>query len=351
MPEENNELKTWEEVIKEYINTLDDHDKKEEYLDELISWFYFGKCIQAKAINKSDKKVLIKDLKKIRETPITHKKKLTFEGYYLSFIQRGWIESCDFELALLKRKHCFYNIWICRALLLGYAVQPATHVAKLTHSSSDGLSLLDNNTSINSKYITTSSLKYKYYDGAYPNASLSKIVKFMMLSNDVMLSEEINNGNSAPLSGFATDIIELDRWMKGFQYNLNPSPSTDSLAKQIYFPVENDYHMLVVTKSSSLIHALFLNNFEKSVNLNRTKLYKYIEKHHYNEQIYQCHTNIGKVFTTLSQPQNISILNGKRGGRLHLFSCNPPIWQSQLKPPFYKKSLFDIFQYLPTLTC
>ena len=193
--------------------------------------------------------------------------------------------------------------------------------------------------------LNTSSLRYKSYDGAYPDARLSKIVKFMMLSNGAMLSEEINNGNSAPLSMFATDRTELDRWMKGFQYNLNPSPTTDSLAKQVYFPVENNYHMLVVTKSSSLIHALFLNNFEKSVNSKRTKLDKYKEQHHYNEETYQCPTNIGKVSTTLSQPQNISILNGKRGGRLHLFSCNPPTWQSQLKPPLYKKSLFNTFSH------
>ena len=156
MTEEKSELETWEEVIKEYINTLDDYDKKEEYLDELISWLYFEKCLQAKANNDSDKKILIKDLKKIRETPITHKRKVEFEEYYLSFVKKGWIESCNIELSLLKRKNCFYNIWICRVLLLGYAVQPATHVAKLTHSSSDGLSILDNNTSINPKCITTS---------------------------------------------------------------------------------------------------------------------------------------------------------------------------------------------------
>ncbi len=40
-------------------------------------------------------------------------------------------------------------------------------------------------------------------------------------------------------------------------------------------------------------------------------------------------------------PRNISMLNADRSGKLFLFSSQPPVWQSQFKPPIYKKSLFD----------
>jgi CRISPR-associated protein Csy1 len=43
---------------------------------------------------------------------------------------------------------------------------------------------------------------------------------------------------------------------------------------------------------------------------------------------------------TASNHGNASQLNGKRGGKLRLFSCQPPTWKSQLKPPIYKRSLF-----------
>ena len=48
---------------------------------------------------------------------------------------------------------------------------------------------------------------------------------------------------------------------------------------------------------------------------------------------------------TASYHSNASQLNGARGGKLHLFSAQPPTWQSQLKPPLYKKSLFDSFSH------
>ena len=40
-------------------------------------------------------------------------------------------------------------------------------------------------------------------------------------------------------------------------------------------------------------------------------------------------------------PRNISMLNANRSGKSYLFSTQPPTWESQLKPPIYKNSLFD----------
>ena len=50
-----------------------------------------------------------------------------------------------------------------------------------------------------------------------------------------------------------------------------------------------------------------------------------------------------KISVTASNHSNASQLNGKRGGKIFLFSTQPPTWQSQLKAPIYKKSLFDYF--------
>lgn len=339
----NNELEnfdTWKNIIKEYIDSLDDNDKGNEYLSELVSIFCFEKSIQAKTGNSLEEKSLINELKKLEKIKLTGKNKKQLKEYYCLFVNRGWIENFDSELKQLELKQCFYNIWICRAVALGNSVHPATHIAKLTHSSSGGLSILDSDYSINHKYITTSAIKNKQIDGAYPNATASKIVKFLMLKNGNMLSDEINSGNRDTLKEFATDEKELDRWMEGFKKNLNPSPKTDFLAKQIYFPSENNYHLLTVIKSSSLAQAVFLKNFEKTIRKNTEKLDTYRTNHRYNNKVYQKPINIAKVSTTLSQPQNASVLNGARGGKLYLFSCQPPTWQNQLKGPIYSQSFF-----------
>lgn len=60
----------------------------------------------------------------------------------------------------------------------------------------------------------------------------------------------------------------------------------------------------------------------------------------YRRGEYKQPANIARISTTLSQPQNVSVLNGKRGGNIRLFSAQPPIWQSQLKPPISKSSFF-----------
>jgi len=328
------ELKSWEALIKDYIDQLEDQDKSDDYLGELVSRFCYEKCIAGATNNQSEHKQLTNEFKNIEKTKLTAKNKNKLKEYYQLFSSNGWIENYDSALARLESKKCFYNIWICRALSLGYGVHPATHIAKLTHSSSGGLSILDNDQSINYKYITTSSLKNKPIDGAYPNAAVSKIVKFLMLkNNNIMLSEELKNGNSEAIKIFASDEEELTDWMRAFKSNLTPSIKTDSLAKQVYFPVSNDYHLLSAMKSSSLAQSLFLNNFEKTFRKDQEKIDRARSKNRYSTQIYKKSVNVAKISTTLSQPQNVSVLNGARGGKFHLFSCAPPDWQSQLKPP------------------
>ena len=50
-------------------------------------------------------------------------------------------------------------------------------------------------------------------------------------------------------------------------------------------------------------------------------------------------TNTAKIATVASQPQNVSVLNGKRAGKIHLFSSQPPVWQSQLTAPLTKDQM------------
>ena len=336
-------IDTWRTLIETYIDSLDDKNKCDEYLSELVSIFCFEKSMQAKTDNDTEQKELTNDLKKLEKIKITSKNCRQLKDYYCLFAKRGWIKNNDMELNKIELKQCFYNIWICRAIALGNAVHPATHIAKLTHSSSSGSSIFDRSDEKNHKYITTSSLKNKHIDGAYPNATLSKIVKFFMLNNkDSMLSEEINNGNKEPLVKFSEDENELVTWMETLKSNLNPTPKSDFLSKQIYYPVENNYHLLAVIKSSSIAQSIFIKNFEKTTRKNIEKIDSYRVNQRYIEQTYKKLISIAKVSTTFSKPQNASVLNGARGGKLHLFSCEPPTWQKQLKPPIYYESHFYV---------
>ena len=73
---------------------------------------------------------------------------------------------------------------------------------------------------------------------------------------------------------------------------------------------------------------------------NSDATYKLREKKKYSEETYLNFPNRASISITASNHGNASQLNGKRGGRLDLFSCAPPVWQSQLKPPIYRSSFF-----------
>lgn len=341
MDSERNNPENWEEVISNYIGSLGDEKFKDQYHDFLLSDFFFKKLNEAKADNEDEKEKLKKSLEKARTIKVTHANKAALESYYKEFLENKWIKDSSSELKALKRKNNFYNIWICRTLILGKDVYPATHIAKLTHSSSGASSVWDRNLTKNAQYLSTSSLTTKKMDGAYPDAALSKSVKFLMLShNDNMLADELISKKKETLIGIAENEEELCAWLQEFQKILNPQPNSDSLAKQVFFPVLDDYHLLTIFKSSSLLQSIYDTYFEKTARKNLDAFKKQRSKEKYRRGKYKQPVNIARILTTLSQPQNVSVLNGKRGGNIRLFSAQPPVWQSQLKPPIQQFSLF-----------
>jgi len=337
-------FESWEEVIKDYLDSLGDENKKEEYLQFLLSNFFHLKLNDAKA-QEDDLTVLKKELVKINKIKITPNNKDKLEAYYLNFVNNGWIKSSSDEVIFLTKKHCFYNIWICRSIVQGNDVFPATHIAKLTHSQSTSTSFLDNGKTFKKLYLSTSSLLTKKIDGSYSDAKLSKNVKFLMLEHDgKLLSEELINRNSEVLKIFSDGNEELAIWMQNFHRLLTPSPASDSLAKQVFFPIKNnEYHLLTILKSSTLSQAVFDSCFEKLIRKKQSILKKNKTNNAYFPDVYQQFINVAKISPVSSQPQNVSVLNGKRGGYIRLFSAQPPTWQSQLKAPIYKKSFFDYF--------
>jgi CRISPR-associated protein Csy1 len=99
---------------------------------------------------------------------------------------------------------------------------------------------------------------------------------------------------------------------------------TSSKIKQVYFPVEVDYHQLSLLTNSGMVYQLRSQldelRFSDEVKaLRDTKRKNEFSKQGYSE-IYGL-TTIGYGGT---KPQNISVLNNKNGGKAHLLSSLPP---------------------------
>lgn len=329
---------SWSEVIKNYIDNLDDISKKDEYLDTLIATEYKKTLLSVDDINNAQFK---KDILKIKAIKPTHENKLELEKYYNLYAESLTISKSLVKINKLSSKTSFYNIWICRAIKEGEGIYPATHVAKLTHSKSTAASILDKRINSDDNWLTTSSLNELVIDGVYPNAASSKVAKFLLLNHsNNLLSEAILAGDKNVFSQFSENEDELDCWFLEMKSFLTPEPNGDFL-KQIYFPANNDYHLLATLNSSTMIQKIFQKYYERSIRNERDKLNKIISKGKYSPAESQRIFEGAKIFTVLNQPQNVSVLSGSRSGAIRLFSSQPPTWEKQLKPPIYKKSLFD----------
>ncbi len=100
--------------------------------------------------------------------------------------------------------------------------------------------------------------------------------------------------------------------------------ATSSKIKQVYFPVDNDYHQLSLLSNSGLVYELRhridkLRFSEKHKTLRELK-----GNNQYSEEGFAEIYNITTIGYGGTKPQNISVLNNQNGGKAHLLLSVPP---------------------------
>lgn len=349
MVNENKVFETWGEVIVNFFLTKK-HAEEDKYLKEAIK--KVSNIYKNENYFNDEKVKIFFDAKK-------HKKDATqtsleFQREKFTYILELNEKPSEFdpdELNENYKKKCRDILdkyepfkWISKAAENASSVSFATHVIKLTHSKIDSSSLYDQVDSVRPDILTTSSLLEKNIDGAVSGNQFSPIFQFLELEfKGGKLASEFAVESPKVLEPFATNNEELNVWNSGFKKALsNDRLSTHFLAKQVYFPIYNDcnnvsYHLLCNIKSSSLAHTIFEAVFDK----NQKEIRVLRDKEKYSSIATISFPQKARISVTASNHSNASQLNGKRGGKLHLFSNQPPTWKTQLKPPIYKKSMFD----------
>ncbi|MES9906060.1 MAG: type I-F CRISPR-associated protein Csy1 [Sedimenticola sp.] len=244
-------------------------------------------------------------------------------------------------LQVLKQKHesrTWLNNWSDKAKDISFA----THVAKLTHSSSKSTSVYDKSTSKNPAYLTTSTLNELAVDTATANAASAPAGEILTLEVEgKTLLNYIKENDYSPFSELSEKQVEVEVWMEGFKqaYDKNKKKS-HLLSKQVYFPVDEEkYHLLMPLVSSSMAHALFLK-FKAFFDDENEQIRKQKEKNKYHDKPAISYPNRASL-NIPGKPQTASSLNGKRGGRLTLLSSMPPKWSEKQKLPINQSTLFN----------
>lgn len=99
---------------------------------------------------------------------------------------------------------------------------------------------------------------------------------------------------------------------------------TSTKIKQVYFPVEEDYHQLSLLTNSGIVYQLRARldklRFSDDVKELRDKR----RKNEFSEQGYSEIYGLTTIGYGGTKPQNISVLNNQNGGKAHLLSSLPP---------------------------
>lgn len=254
----------------------------------------------------------------------------------------------DAQLKTIEGNFVFHR-WLTDAARMASGVSFSTHPIKFTHASAKGASSVyfsasQTETTGNGVYLSTSTLHSPDVDAAYDDAKLSPIAKLLQLRfGDNSLADSISKGDFSALAVFAKSPAQLEEWVRGFKLALSDkSIKSHTLAKQLYFPVgEQKYHLLSPLFSSSMAQAVYqrINDCrfgdEAKIIRDAKRTGKYRDKRHVS------YSNIALQNFGGSKPQNVSQLNNSRGGKSFLFSCAPPSWQAEVKPPINSTSIFS----------
>lgn len=236
------------------------------------------------------------------------------------------------------------NKWISDAAAKATEVSLGlTHIAKLTHSSAKASNINASaypSESIKLLLVTANCAKKPPLDFAYSTAEYAPVAEFLQLDCEGELLGKVICKNASVLRYFSTDDNQIQQWQKqiGLAFNEN-SKSSHELLKQIYFPVETDYHLLTPVVSSSMAQIIddrIWQTRQKDMPARNAK-----NAGLFFEQPDVSFPKTAILKTTQTNHQNVSNLNGKRSGKLILLRSLPPHWQTQIQPPINIATIFN----------
>ena len=249
----------------------------------------------------------------------------------------------------LEVKHNPAN-WLDEWAIKAKDISFATHVAKLTHSSSKGSSILDNSSSSDKRYLTTNLLIDPEIDTASSNAASLPVADILKVEHDeVSVLDCLKTEDVSLFSEFTDDREQIVKWVQGLKQAYDSDVKQSYfLSKQVFFPLgDQNYHLLLPLTSSSLAQALY-NEHKQYFEAEQTQAKEQRKNNKFSSTPVVTYPNKAKLNITGSNHSNASSLNGNRGGKITLFSSQPPNWQSKGKRycEFDSKALYRALSYV-----
>lgn len=235
--------------------------------------------------------------------------------------------------------------WLPDAAKRAGQLTMVSHPGKFSHPSAKTSSVIANNPPAQDGYLRSGNVDYPL--DVFGNAAAMDVYKFLSLTMDdgqTVLSH-LEQDSPAVQALMAIPTASYQQLKQGFLSikQLAESSKTDHLVKQVYFPVDGDYHLLSILTPSGLLTQLKNRidqmRFSESAKLARESRKKNL--HHADG--YDDFPDLTVTAFGGTQPQNVSVLNSQNAGRAYLLASIPPGFQQrQARLPsqnFFKNSL------------
>ncbi len=275
---------------------------------------------------------------------------------YLSQQKRAWLErkskGKDPTLELLSESEIRYEkaTWINKAVKQArHAI--TTHASTFTHPDAKTSCFRFSAPYLNNGLLSTNNVNYENDFDLFGNAATDSFVKEIYLFLNESVDEQTiwghlkNESNEIKkfIQNYNLDFDEAKTALSKLMIDPEP-PKTHKLLKQVYFPVENNYHLLSLLTPSVVTTELLrrLNLIRFSEVAKQARSLKRDNK--FSEDTYEDIFDLTEVAFGGSKPQNVSVLNSQNAGRAYLLSSCPPILEKRAirlpKTDFFAQCLY-----------
>ena len=262
-------------------------------------------------------------------------------------------------LADAEDRFCL-STWLPDAAKRASQLSMVSHPSKFSHPSAKTSSVIAKSNHVNDGYLRSGNIEYEL--DVFGNAAAMDVFKFLSLKleDDKSIFSHLEEDSSIIKLVFTIPTASYESLKNDFLSikKIDTSCKTDHLIKQVYFPVNDDYHLLSVLTPSGLLTLLKtrVDNIRFSDETKTAKEYRRKNEYHalgYDDLFDLTVTGFGGT-----QPQNVSVLNSQNAGRAYLLSSTPPkLKHRDIRLPnqdFFKNSLRpsqfkDSFQTLHSL--
>ena len=224
------------------------------------------------------------------------------------------------------------EIWLPNAAKRAGQISIATHPCTFSHPSArknkNGYvsSVIATKEKANDGFLKTSNVIVE--TDALGNAAALDVYKFLMLKmqDNQILLDHIQQETDLAKALLTLKSATYSELRTGFLAMVESGDEnvTSSKIKQVYFPVEEDYHQLSLLTNSGMVYQLRKRidklRFSEEVKELRDKK----RKNEWSDQGYSEIYGLTTIGYGGTKPQNISVLNNQNGGKAHLLSSLPP---------------------------